>query len=70
MLISVLDASELEVTSVVFVGDVVTKETFRPYLFVVLPRSSEGVTIVEHSFGMMMHPRDNYRVLDRLEPLR
>lgn len=67
---SVLDSSELEVTSVVFVGDVVTRETFRPYLFVVLPRSSEGVTVVEHSFGMMMQPRDNYRVLGRLEPLR
>lgn len=67
---SVLDSSELEVTSVVFVGDVVTRETFRPYLFVVLPRSSEGVTVVEHSFGMMMNPRDNYRVLGRLEPMR
>jgi len=66
---SVLDSSQLEITSVVFVGDVITRETFRPYLFVVLPRSSQAITVVEHSFGLMMNPRDNYRLLGRLEPL-
>lgn len=67
---SVVDSSQLEITSVVFVGDVVTRETFRPYLFVVLPRSSEAIAVVEHSFGLMMNPRDNYRMLGRLEPLQ
>lgn len=66
----VLDSSQLEITSVVFVGDVITRETFRPYLFVVLPRSSKAITIVEHSYGLMMNPRDNYRLLGRLDPLR
>lgn len=67
---SVLDASDLEITSVVFIGDVITRETFRPYLFVVLPRSSRAITVIEHSFGLMMNPQHNYRIVGQIEPLR
>jgi hypothetical protein len=67
---SVLDSSELEITSGVFIGDVITRETFRPYLFVVLPRSTKAIIVVEHSFGLMMQPQHNYRVVGRLEPQR
>jgi len=67
---SVLDKAELEVMTGVFIGDVLRGQTNAPYLFVVLPRSTKAIMVVEHSVGMMMHPRDNYSVIGRLEAIR
>jgi hypothetical protein len=67
---SVLDKPELEVMSGVFIADVSRGKMIRPYLFIVLPRSTKEIMVVEHSFGMMMDPEDNYGVIGRLQPLR
>ena len=65
---SVLDKPELEVMSGVFIFDVSGGEMIRPYLFIVLVRSTKAIMVVERSVVIMDDPKDN--VIGWLQRLR
>jgi hypothetical protein len=64
------NAGQMELTSGLFISDVIHEELVNLYLFVKLPRSSKPITVVQHSFGLMMSPRSHYDTLAELPEVR
>jgi hypothetical protein len=65
----VFDKGDIGLTSGVFVSDVIDRNVVSLYLFVVLPRSTKAITVVEHSFGLMMSPRDSYETVGEFDEI-
>ncbi len=64
------NAGRIELMSGLFISDVIREELVNLYLFVELPRSSKPITVVQHSFGIMMSPQNNYDTLAELPEVR
>jgi hypothetical protein len=58
----------IELTSRAFWSDVIENKTKNLYLFVVLPRSTDTITVCEHISGIMMVPRNTYATFGEIDP--